>query len=161
MSELSCRLLSSRHIEVKKPALKSRLFLSPVISGIDLLWFFLFIGFMNIEQYRDLCLSFPGVTEGFPFGPDVLVFKVMGKMFALTDVEKFEYINLKCDPERAVQLREQFDEVRPGYHMNKKLWNSVYTTGILEDEFIEELIIHSYDLIVESLPKKDQEALRK
>lgn len=82
-------------------------------------------------------------------------------MFALTDVEKFEYINLKCDPDRVVILREQYDEIRPGYHMNKQHWNSVYTTGSLEDEFIEELIIHSYDLIVDSLPGKDKEALKK
>ncbi len=116
---------------------------------------------MNIEQYRNFCLSFPGVTEGFPFGPDVLVFKVMGKMFALTDVEKFEYINLKCDPDRVITLREQFDEIRPGYHMNKQHWNSVYTTGSLDDDLIEELIIHSYDLIVDSLPNKDKEALKK
>ena len=115
---------------------------------------------MNVEEYRDFCLSFAGVTEGFPFGGDVLVFKVMGKMFALSGIDTFEYINLKCDPDRAIILREQFEEIKPGYHMNKQLWNSVYTTGALEDEFIKELITDSYNLIVESLPKKKKEELK-
>jgi predicted DNA-binding protein (MmcQ/YjbR family) len=96
------------------------------------------------------------VTESFPFDERVLVFKVANKMFALADVEDFEYINLKCDPERAMLLREEYDEIKPGYHMSKKHWNSVYVTGMLDDEFIEELIIHSYDLIVSSLTKKVQ-----
>lgn len=111
---------------------------------------------MNIEAYRDFCLAFPMVTESFPFDERVLVFKVANKMFALADVEDFEYINLKCDPERAMLLREEYDEIKPGYHMSKKHWNSVYVTGMLDDEFIEELIIHSYDLIVSSLTKKVQ-----
>jgi len=111
---------------------------------------------MNIEDYRNFCLSFPMVTESFPFDEKVLVFKVANKMFALADVEDFEYINLKCDPERAITLREEFEEIKPGYHMNKQLWNSVYVTGILEDEFIYELITDSYHLIVARLPKKTQ-----
>ena len=115
---------------------------------------------MNAEEYRDYCLAFPGVTEGFPFGGDVLVFKVMGKMFALSGIDTFEYINLKCDPDRAIILREQYDEIKPGYHMNKKQWNSVYTTGDLEDEFIQELITDSYNLIVAGLTKKLQEELK-
>tara|TARA_R110000868_G_scaffold235273_8_gene489126 strand:+ start:32590 stop:32946 length:357 start_codon:yes stop_codon:yes gene_type:complete len=114
---------------------------------------------MNVEECRDFCLSFPGVTEGFPFGIETLVFKVMGKMFALTGIDTFEFINLKCDPERAITLREQFEEVKPGWHMNKVHWNSVFTNGDLEDELIKELITHSYELIVASLPKKDKEAL--
>ena len=109
---------------------------------------------MDIEAYREFCLAFPKVTESFPFDEKVLVFKVANKMFALADVEKFEYINLKCDPERAILLREEYVEVKPGYHMSKKHWNSVYLTGILDDDFIKELIIHSYDLIVSGLPKK-------
>lgn len=111
---------------------------------------------MNIEQYRDFCLTFPMVTESFPFDEKVLVFKVANKMFALADVDEFEYINLKCEPEQAIILREEYEDIKPGYHMSKKHWNSVYVTGILEDDFIEELIIHSYDLIVSSLPKKVQ-----
>lgn len=111
---------------------------------------------MNIEEYRDFCLYFPMVTESFPFDEKVLVFKVANKMFALTDIEEYEYINLKCDPDRAILLREEFDEIKPGYHMHKRLWNSVYVNGQLEDEFIKELIIHSYKLVVSSLPKKDQ-----
>lgn len=114
---------------------------------------------MNIEEYRNYCLSLAGVTEGFPFGEDTLVFKVMGKMFALTGIDTFQFINLKCDPERAVLLREQHDEIRPGWHMNKVHWNSVYTNGKLEDEFIKELITHSYELIVSSLPKKKRDNL--
>lgn len=109
---------------------------------------------MNIEEYRDYCLAKPGTTEGLPFGPNVLVFKVMNKMFALTDVDKFESINLKCDPERAIALRESNPGIIPGYHMNKKLWNTVSTQGEVEDKLIYELIDHSYDLVVASLTKK-------
>ncbi|MEM9328050.1 MAG: MmcQ/YjbR family DNA-binding protein [Bacteroidota bacterium] len=96
----------------------------------------------------------PGVTEELPFGPDTLVFKVMGKVFAITGLEVFEFINLKCDPDRAVELREQYDSIRPGYHMNKRLWNSVYPEA--GARLIKELIDHSYELIVASLPKKLQ-----
>lgn len=114
---------------------------------------------MNVEEYRDFCLSFKGVTEGFPFDSQTLVFKVMGKMFALTDIDSFEFINLKCDPERAITLREQFEEIKPGWHMNKVHWNSVFANGDLEDDFIKELITHSYELIASSLPKKEKEKL--
>lgn len=109
---------------------------------------------MNIEFFREYCLAKKGVTEELPFGPDTLVFKVMGKMFALTGIDDFEFINLKCDPERSEQLRSDYDSIKPGYHMNKKLWNSVYTDGTVSDELIKELIDHSYALIVDSLPKK-------
>ena len=115
---------------------------------------------MNIEAYRSYCMAKPGVTEGLPFGPDTLVFKVMNKMFALTDIETFDFINLKCDPERASQLRVEYEGIQPGYHMNKQQWNSVYTRSDVSDELIWELIDDSYDLIVEGLPKKDQEALK-
>ncbi|MEQ9308201.1 MAG: MmcQ/YjbR family DNA-binding protein [Balneolaceae bacterium] len=114
---------------------------------------------MNIEEYRDFCLSFAGVSEGFPFGSQTLVFKVMGKMFALTDIDTFEFINLKCDPERAIILREQYEEIKPGWHMSKIHWNSVFTHGTLDDEFIKELIIHSYDIIISGLPKKKKDEL--
>lgn len=114
---------------------------------------------MNIEEYRDFCLSFAGVTEGFPFDEQTLVFKVMNKMFALCGLDSFDFINLKCDPDRAVLLREQYAEIKPGWHMNKNHWNSVYVNGYLENEFIKELIAHSYDLVVKSLPKKDKDVL--
>ena len=114
---------------------------------------------MNIESYRDYCIQKPGVTEGFPFGGETLVFKVMNKMFALTDVETFDFVNLKCDPERALQLREQNPGITPGWHMNKTLWNSVSTDSSVSDTLFLELIDHSYELIVASLPKKLQEEL--
>jgi len=115
---------------------------------------------MNIEEFRDYCLSKPGTTEGTPFGPEVLVLKVMDKMYALTGIDTFEYINLKCDPQYAMQLREEYDgSIRPGYHMNKKLWNSVNTDGSVSDEKIRNLIDHSYDLVISKLPKKLREEL--
>ncbi|ALW86259.1 MmcQ-like protein [Hymenobacter sedentarius] len=108
---------------------------------------------MNIEDFRDYCLAKPGVTDGTPFGPETLVFKVGGKMFALTDIDTFGSINLKCDPERAVELREAHDYVLPGYHMSKTHWNTVLIgTGIPERQ-LRELIDHSYDLVLASLPK--------
>ncbi|MEQ8904115.1 MmcQ/YjbR family DNA-binding protein [Ekhidna sp.] len=116
---------------------------------------------MNIEEYRDYCLAKPGTTEHTPFGPDTLVFKVMGKMYALTGLDSFEFINLKCDPEYAVELREKYDgSIRPGYHMNKKQWNSVYTNGEVSDVLIKQLIDDSYNLIVDKLPKKLKEELK-
>lgn len=108
---------------------------------------------MNIEDFRDYCLLKAGVTEETPFGPETLVFKVGGKVFALTDIDTFGSINLKCDPERAEELREAHDYVRPGYHMNKKHWNTVLIgTGIPGGQ-LRELIDHSYDLVRASLPK--------
>lgn len=109
---------------------------------------------MNIEEFRDYCIAKKAVTESFPFDKNTLVFKVANKMFALTGVDGFEYINLKCDPERAIELRETYNGIRPGYHMNKSLWNSVYTEEDVPDALLYELIDHSYDLIVGSLTKK-------
>ncbi len=110
---------------------------------------------MDILDLREHCLGKPHVTESFPFGPDVLVFKVAGKMFALLNIRSEDAsVNLKCDPERAVELREHHPEIEPGYHMNKQMWNTVRLLGGLPDAFIRELTDHSYDLIVESLPKK-------
>lgn len=109
---------------------------------------------MHIEALRDYCLSKKGVTEGLPFGPDTLVFKVGGKMFALAGLEPFDYINLKCDPEKALELRAEFEGIRPGYHMNKEHWNSVYVDGTVHENLIIELIDLSYALVAESLPKK-------
>ncbi len=116
---------------------------------------------MDIESFREYCLSKPMVTEEVPFGPDTLVFKVAGKMFALADIEQFESINLKCDPELAIQLREQYPDVTPGYHMNKKHWNTVNTSGLIGDELFRQWIDDSYDLVVKGLPKKLQEELKK
>lgn len=114
---------------------------------------------MNIEEIREYCLAKPGVTEGFPFDSVTLVFKVINKMFALSSLEGDPpYVNLKCDPERAIELREQYEEVKPGWHMNKAQWNSVYYTGSISAELVLELIDHSYELVVQGLKKKDREA---
>lgn len=114
---------------------------------------------MNIEDFRNYCLSLPGTTEELPFDKDTLVFKVMGKMFALTGIATFASINLKCDPEEAVLLRERYDFVRPGYHMNKKHWNTIDMDGRADDEQVRGWIKHSYDLVVKGLPKKIREEL--
>lgn len=114
---------------------------------------------MNIEEFRDYCLQKPAVTEGFPFDDKILVFKVCGKMFALTNIEAFVSINLKCDPERAVLLREKYAEVQPGYHMSKVHWNTVSITGALEKSLLLELIDHSYKLVVSKLSKKEKALL--
>lgn len=90
---------------------------------------------MDIEAFRQYCLSKKGTTEEFPFGPSTLVFKVMGKMFAAVDVDAFESVNLKCDPETAVELRERYEQVTPGYHMNKKHWNTVLLRAGLDDSW--------------------------
>ncbi|MGZ3756246.1 MAG: MmcQ/YjbR family DNA-binding protein [Mucilaginibacter sp.] len=111
---------------------------------------------MNIEELRDYCLLKPGATEGFPFGEDTLVFKVGGKMFLLTGLNVGNRFNAKCDPELAVELRERYTEVQPGYHMNKTMWNTVYMDGVLTRKQLCDMIDHSYDLIVKSLPKKLQ-----
>ena len=109
---------------------------------------------MNIEAYRDYCLAKPGVTEGFPFDDKVLVFKVMGKMFAITDVDDFESVNLKCDPDRALELREENPGIQPGFHMHKASWNTVATDGSVEEPLFYELIDHSYEMVVRGLTKK-------
>ncbi|SNC62549.1 Predicted DNA-binding protein, MmcQ/YjbR family [Hymenobacter gelipurpurascens] len=114
---------------------------------------------MNIEEFRDYCLLKAGVTEETPFGPETLVFKVGGKVFALTDIDTFGSINLKCDPERAQELREQYDYVLPGYHMNKKHWNTVLIGTGASVGLLRELIDHSYDLVRASLPRKQREEL--
>jgi predicted DNA-binding protein (MmcQ/YjbR family) len=119
---------------------------------------------MNIEQYRDYCLSKKAVTEHFPFDEDTLVFKVLGKMFALSSLKRWEngegFINLKCDPDYAQELRSDYDSIKPGYHMHKRLWNSVYIqTGELSPKFIMELIDHSYNMVVKGLPKKLRDSL--
>ena len=115
---------------------------------------------MNIEQFRDYCLSKKNVTESFPFDEVTLVFKVAGKMFALTGLNsKPTAANLKCDPEKAIRLRDEYSDVVEGFHMNKKHWNTVTIEGDLSNKLIEELIDHSYDLVVKGLSKKLQKEL--
>ncbi len=114
---------------------------------------------MNIELYREYCLAKKAVTEEFPFDENILVFKVGGKIFALTNVDKFESINLKCDPEKAVELREQYEDVLPGYHMNKKHWNTVLMNSNVSDYLIKQWIDHSYDLVVSGLSLKQRTEL--
>lgn len=109
---------------------------------------------MDIEQIRDYCLYKPGVTEGLPFDEDTLVMKVGGKMFALFNIEHFTSVNLKCDPERAQELRAENPDIRPGFHMNKKHWNTVVVNAGVPDDLVLELIDHSYKLVFASLPKK-------
>jgi len=115
---------------------------------------------MNIEELREYCISKKGVTECFPFDEVTLVFKVMGKMFALTNLDGSTTINLKCDPDRAIELREQYSDILPGYHMNKTHWNTVNVQGSLSNQMIKELIGHSYDLVVRSLTRKLREELQ-
>lgn len=125
-------------------------FLHPIIAKID----------MNIEELRDFCLSLPATTEGFPFDNETLVFKVH-KMFALAALESAPLrVNLKCDPDRAIALREEHPAIIEGYHMNKKHWNTLVLDGSLSDELVQELILHSYRLVVQSLPKKLQDQIK-
>ena len=120
---------------------------------------------MNIEQIRDYCLNKKGTTEAFPFDENVLVFKVLGKMFLLTGLDSWEKgesaINLKSDPDYALELREAYSSIRAGYHMSKKHWNTLYIDeGGLDTKLILKLIDHSYDLVVKSLSKKLQATLK-
>jgi len=110
---------------------------------------------MNLEELRDFCLALPGATEDMPFGEDTLVFKVKEKIFLLTslDAEKLSF-NVKCDPEKAQELREQYSFVQPGYHMNKKHWNTIVVTSSLHNTLFESWIRHSYDLVVAGLPAR-------
>jgi len=118
---------------------------------------------MNLESYYQYCLSKKAVTEHFPFDEDTLVFKVGGKMFALASLKEWENgnpaINLKCDPDRAEELRAQYDDITPGYHMSKIHWNTVNANRDVSDSLINELIDHSYDLVFKSLTKKLREEI--
>ena len=109
---------------------------------------------MDLEQFREYCLSKSSVTEGTPFGETVLVFKVGGKMFALAPLDEVPATaNLKCDPDLALELRDRYEQVRPGYHMNKKHWNTVELGSGIPDAELRKMIDHSYELVVKSLPK--------
>ncbi len=114
---------------------------------------------MNIEELRDYCLSKKGVSESFPFDETTLVFKVMGKMFALTDIEDDLAVNLKFLPEDAITERESYSSVQPGYHMNKKYWNTILIDGSIPISIIKAWIDKSYELVVLGLSKKLQKEL--
>jgi predicted DNA-binding protein (MmcQ/YjbR family) len=118
---------------------------------------------MNLETYYEYCLSKKGVTEHFPFDEDTLVFKVGGKMFALSSLSQWEKgqpsVNLKCDPERAEELRAEYDDIQPGFHMSKTHWNTIAVNESVSDNLIRELIDHSYELVFGSLTKKMQSEL--
>ena len=109
---------------------------------------------MDAVEFREYCLGKPNTTEGMPFGETVLVFKVAGKMFALVSLDEVPATaNLKCDPDLALDLRDRYQQVRPGYHMNKKHWNTVEIDGGIPEAELRRMIDHSYDLVMQSLPK--------
>lgn len=115
---------------------------------------------MNLETYYEYCLSKKGVTEHFPFDEDTLVFKVGGKMFALSSLRQWEKgqpaVNLKCNPERAQELRAEYDDIKPGFHMSKIHWNTIAVNQSVSDALLKELMDHSYELVFKSLTKKQQ-----
>ncbi|RBN49722.1 MmcQ/YjbR family DNA-binding protein [Flavobacterium psychrolimnae] len=119
---------------------------------------------MNLETYYEYCLSKKGVTEHFPFDEDTLVFKVGGKMFALSSLSQWEKgqpsVNLKCDPERAEELRAEYDDIQPGFHMSKTHWNTIAVNASVSDALVKELIDHSYELVFKSLTKKLQNEIQ-
>ncbi len=110
---------------------------------------------MNVESLHEYCLSKPGAEETLPFGPDTVVYKVGGKAFLLTGLDSEDLrFNVKCDPEKAIELREEFDCVVPGYHMNKKHWNTIVVDGSVADKQLKDWIDHSYNLVTSSFSKK-------
>jgi predicted DNA-binding protein (MmcQ/YjbR family) len=109
---------------------------------------------MDLPRFREYCLSKPGATEGMPFGPTVLVFKVSRKMFALATLDEVPTtVNLKCDPDWALELRDRYEQVTPGYHMNKRHWNTIEIEGGVPDLEVRKMIDHSYDLVTKGLQK--------
>ena len=117
---------------------------------------------MDLGSFREYCLSKPGATEDTPFGEDVLVFKVGGKVFALAPLDEVPAAaNLKCDPDLALELRDRYEQVRPGYHMNKKHWNTVEIDSGIPDTELRKMIDHSYELVLRTLPKVKREKLLK
>lgn len=116
---------------------------------------------MNVEELRLYCLSLKAVTEHFPFDEVTLVFKVKEKMFALIPLDNpTPQITLKCDPDKAIELREQYENIAPAWHFNKKHWNTVFISSEISTDFLKELIVHSYELVVSGLPKKIQTELQ-
>jgi predicted DNA-binding protein (MmcQ/YjbR family) len=115
---------------------------------------------MNLEIFRKYCLSKAGTSEDIPFNETTLVFRVSNKIFAMTDIEKLPFsINLKCDPERASELREIYESIIPGYHCNKKHWNTIIMDGSLSEDLINELIDHSYQLVYDKLKSSDKQSI--
>ena len=114
---------------------------------------------MTLEQLKKICRSLKAVEEKMPFDDQILVFTVRGKMFCLTDIVDYRFINLKCDPDEAMIFREIYPEVTAGYHMNKRHWNSVNVHGSLSEDLLQEWIVNSYELVVAKLPKKVQKEL--
>jgi len=115
---------------------------------------------MNLDFLRSYCLAKKGVTEEFPFGPDTLVFKVAAKMFLLCSISEYPLsFNVKCDPERASELREAHACILPGYHMNKKHWNTIIVDGSLTINQLKEFIDHSYNLVVSGLSSKEKASI--
>ena len=108
---------------------------------------------MHIEEIRDFCLNLPLVEEKFPFDQTTLVFYIAGKMFCLTDIDEFDSVNVKCDPDKAIELRATYEALNPGYHMNKKHWNTVKTNLDVKDTQIKDWIKDSYNLVILTLPK--------
>ena len=109
---------------------------------------------MDLTQFREYCLTKPGASEGIPFGPDVLVFKVGGKIFALAALDEVPTtVNLKCDPDLALDLRDRYEQVKPGYHMNKKHWNTIEIEAGIPAVELRRMIDHSYELVVNNLPR--------
>lgn len=115
---------------------------------------------MNIESLREYCLHKLGTEETMPFGDDTLVFKAGGKIFLLISLKEGNRFNVKCDPDWAAELRESYSEVQPGFHMNKTHWNTVFMDGNLSNKQLLEMIDHSYQLIVKSLPKNIRDELQ-
>lgn len=115
---------------------------------------------MDLAAFREYCLAKKNATEGTPFGETVVVFKVVGKMFALASLDEIPTtVNLKCDPDLALELRDRYEQVRPGYHMNKKHWNTVELEAGIPDAEVRKMIDHSYELVVRSLPKAARKKL--
>ncbi len=115
---------------------------------------------MDIETLHNYCLSKPGTTDGFPFGEDTLVYKVSNKIYLLVNLKNGDRMNAKCGPEQAIEWRERHPEVQPGYHMNKTHWNTVFINQSLSTKQLQEMIDHSYELIIASLPKKAQAEIK-
>ena len=116
---------------------------------------------MDLESLRTYCLGKPGATEEMPFGPDALAFKVAGKLFALTNLERLPMaVNLKCDPDRALLLRDRYADVQPGYHMSKRHWNTLALRGDVPADVLRDLIDHSYALVAAKLTRREREALK-
>lgn len=114
---------------------------------------------MNIEELREYCISKKGVTESFPFDETTLVFKVGEKIFCMTDIEGDFSMNIKNDPEKNMELRERYPEVKPGYHMNKRHWNTVDLNGYLPDSLVIQLLDESYDIVLKGLSRKQQDEI--